>query len=314
MAESLLTKYRPQSFEEVIGNKIAIKNLEATVKSDSCPHAFLLTGPSGVGKTTTARIIAKQLNASIFEIDVASNSSVDDIRRFVEKVPLRPITVEPNVLYILDECQTLGRTSQNTSWQPLLKPIEDAPPFAYFAFCTTDAQKVPTTIKTRCYPVDLKPLKAPDIEELLEVVSELEGWKVENDVFQAIVQASEGSARRALSVLQAGHSCKSKDELSTLVAGVERDDNPALEIARHLVKGGRSWKQLSILLEKIEDFDEAVISITRYLAVAMTRSDEAQACDLWRAIRALSETSSSWDSKVKLYSGVGKILWGTEPF
>ena len=310
MSEPLITRYRPKSFDEVIGNEAAVKNLAAAIKSDSHPHAFLFTGPSGVGKTTMARIIAKEVNASIMEIDASTNNGVEDSRRLSEFAHLRPVTEEPNVLYIIDECHALSRDA----WKPLLKLLEEPPSFAYFALCTTDPQKIPDTIITRCYPMALKSIKPPDIEDLIGVVAQLEGWEVTNDTFQAIVQAAEGSARRALSILQAGHACQNREELSTIIAGIDSDTNPAIELARFLIKGGRSWKQISSIMERIEDPEAAIRSMSSYIAGTLTKREETEAEEIYRMLRAFTDIGSYWDKKVLLYTAIGKILWGQVPF
>jgi len=309
MSEPLITRYRPKSFDEVIGNTVAVKGLEEAIKSTK-PHAFLFTGPSGIGKTTLARIIALQLNASIVEIDASTNNGVEDSRRLSEFAHLRPVTEEPNVLYIIDECHALSRDA----WKPLLKLLEEPPSFAYFALCTTDPQKIPDTIITRCYPVALKRAKPTDIEDLLQIVCELEKWNVSNDVFQAIVQAADGSLRRALVTLEAGHACQNREELSTIIAGIDSDTNPAIELARFLIKGGRSWKQISSIMERIEDPEAAIRSMSSYIAGTLTKREEPEAQEIYRMLRAFTDIGSYWDKKVLLYTAIGKILWGQVPF
>src|ERR1700740_2465875 len=120
-SQPLITKYRPQSFDECIGNEVCIKALTAAVRCDTRPHTYLFTGPTGVGKTTLARIIAKEVNAFISEMDAASNSGVDDTRKIVEITKFKPVNEFPCCMIIIDECHALSKQA----WQPLLKLTEE---------------------------------------------------------------------------------------------------------------------------------------------------------------------------------------------
>lgn len=305
----LITKYRPVSFKEVLGNQQCVKALSEAIHSPSRPHAFLFTGSSGIGKTTLARIIASEIDASTLEIDAASHSGVDDIRSLVELSGFKPISIQPNRLYIVDECHSLSKQA----WQPLLKLLEDPPEYLYIALCTTELQKVPETVKTRCYPVALKPLKIREIEDLLLDVSEIEGWTVTPDTMNGIVHASDGSARKALSILQVGHTIQTRDELSKMIADVESDSSPVIELCLYLLKGGTNWKVISPLIEKIEDEEEAIFQMSRFFVSRMTKSEEEQAKQIYVFLRSISETNT-WDKKTHFYSAIGKILWGQLPF
>lgn len=301
----LITKYRPDDFDLVIGNQFCVKSLAEAVRGGSCPHAFLLTGPSGIGKTTLARIIGKELNAFVVEINAALKSGIDDSRDLAEAANFRPISKNPTVLYIIDEFHNISQKGN----EPLLKLLEDPPPHAYFALCTTEGTKIIETIKTRCYPVPLKALKQSDIEKLMELICELEEWTVDNDVFNGIVVAASGSARKALVLLQAGHAAKNREELSQLVAEVESEEDPAIALCVSLLKGKQTWKVISKLLANIDEPEAALTIACRYLSGAMIRAEEQQARDIWRMIEALSESRGTWDKKIQLYAGVGKILW-----
>lgn len=305
----LITKYRPDDFDVVIGNELVVKALADAVASQSRPHAYLFTGTTGIGKTTLARIIAKKVDATVEEICAATQSSVDDTRRIVEVSGYKPITGKDKLI-IIDECHNLSKKG----WEPLLKLTEDPPPYLYLALCTTEVQDVPATIKSRCYPVTLKPVKPFELQQLIRLIAELEGWQVESDIFQAIVQAAQGSVRKALVVLQAGHALKSKEELSQIVADVESEDNPAVKLAQALLKGVTSWKAISKLIEPLKDEEgEAVTTITRYLAGCLSRSEEEQAQHIYRLLRSFVETNT-YDHKIHLYTAIGKCLWGQLPF
>jgi DNA polymerase III gamma/tau subunit len=309
MSLPLITKCRPITFDECIGNKEVIQRLSEAVKSESRPHCYLFTGSSGIGKTTIARIIGHELKATIKDLDAASHNSVDDTRLLGQDAGFKPLT-GGNLIIIIDECHALSKQA----WSPLLKLIEEPPDYLYIALCTTEKDKVPDTIKTRCYPVTLKNISLGEISGLVEVVAELEGWTVENNVFQSIVNSSEGSARRALSILQAGHACASKDELSKVVEDVDSDDNPAIKLAKYILKGGRNWKAISQHLEQLNgQEEEAIFTMSRYFAGALVRSEEAQAQEIYRILRSFTETDT-WDKRIHFYTAIGKVLWGQLPF
>lgn len=311
VAQQLILKYRPITFDEVLGNKLAVEKLAEAVKTPTRPHGYIFSGSTGIGKTTLARIVAEAVNASVTELCAALNSSIDDTRALVEGTGFVPITVKPNRMIIIDEAHNLSKKA----WEPLLKLIEEPPSYIYIAICTTEYDSIPDAVrKGRCYNVQLKPLKTQEIENLVQLVSDVEGWKVENDVFAAICQAANGSARYALSILQAGHSVKTRDELAQVVATVESEDNPMLQLCGYLIKGGRAWIQVAKYLERVDEPEAALMLACRYFTNALPRSQEVQAKEIYRLLRAFTDTHFSYDKKVQLYSAVGKVLWGEVPF
>lgn len=312
MSEPLITKFRPLDFDECYGNQVTIRNLKEAVSNPNHPHCYLLTGKTGVGKTTLARIIASKVNATVDEKDIGSNSGVDFTKDLVAISGFKPLELEkgkPNRLIILDEAHQFSKQA----WGPLLKITEEPPPWLYFCFCTTEPSKVIETIKSRSYPVDLKPLKYQEIDQLITDIAEIEHWTLNNDVANGIIAAAEGSARMAITILQAGHSCQSLKELSEIVAKVADDSSPEIELCKYLISGRKEWRPIATLLAQIDDYDAALLSMTRYLSAAMVRSEEAQAHDIWILLQKLMK-DVSWDKKVQLYAGVGGMLWGTIPF
>ena len=147
MNDSLAVKYRPQTFDEVIGQDIIVKILKRQLEINDFSHAYLFCGPSGDGKTTLARIFAKELNhgyGSPIEMDAASNNGVDNVRAIIEDSRQRAIDAEYKVI-IIDECHAIT----NQGWQAFLKCIEEPSMYTVFIFCTTDPQKIPATIQNR---------------------------------------------------------------------------------------------------------------------------------------------------------------------
>ena len=303
-SEAIINKYRPATFDEVIGNEVQIASLRDAVTGGTCPHGFLFSGPSGIGKTTLARIIAKNLEAAVDEIDAATNSGVDATRALVELSGYMPLASNKKLL-IIDECHAISKQA----WQPLLKLIEEPPDYLYIALCTTELSKVPETIRTRCFHTPLKNCKPNDIDSLLTVVCECEGWQIPDDVMGAIIQASTGQPRKALSILQAGHLCQTREDLAQVVAQVETEDSPVTKLMQFLVSGGKDWTKVSEWLAGIDDGDEAFAVGTRYLMAIMAKSKEPQAQAAHRVLDALLFPRSGYDRKAQFFAAVGGFLW-----
>jgi DNA polymerase-3 subunit gamma/tau len=229
MSRPLITKYRPTAFTEVVGNVALVQSLANAVRKQARPHGYLFTGISGIGKTTLAYIVAKEINAHIEEIDAATYSGVETAREIVNISYFSVITGEPNRLLLIDEAHCLS----NLAWNPYLKLIEKSPKHNYFAFCTTDPTNIPDTIKTRCFPVALKPLTSTDLRTYIADIAEREGWTVQHDVLTSIVLAAKGSPRMALSFLEAGHDAHSVGELAQIISPepIAREHRPTRNMA-----------------------------------------------------------------------------------
>ena len=307
--EPIIVKYRPAQFGELIGNEaINAALLRALSSETSRPHAFLFTGPSGIGKTTTARIVATHIGAEVIEIDAASNNGVDAMRALVDVGQHMSLSGAGTRMFIIDEAHALTKPA----WQAILKLLEEPPPHLYIALCTTEANKVPDTINTRCYHVALRALKPAEIEDLLILVAELEGWTVAPDVMQAVVQAATGQPRKALSILQSVWDAPSRDEVRRIINLMDASD-PLIAVCQHLLAGKKSWKIIGEQLQRldIDDFEEASIAAGRYIMGAMTNArDENDARRAWLLLEALLFPANSWDKKAVFIAAVGRMIWG----
>jgi DNA polymerase III subunit gamma/tau len=220
----LARKYRPRTFEDLIGQEAMVRTLTNAFATGRIAHAFMLTGVRGVGKTTTARLLARALNnetetidkpslalsangrhdaaimagqhMDVMEMDAASHTGVNDIRDILESVRYAPVEARYKV-YVLDEVHMLSTQAFNA----LLKTLEEPPPHAKFIFATTEIRKVPVTILSRCQRFDLRRVEPEILVEHLGRVSHREGMKIEADALALISRAAEGSVRDGLSLL-----------------------------------------------------------------------------------------------------------------
>ncbi|RFB05302.1 DNA polymerase III subunit gamma/tau [Parvularcula marina] len=220
----LARKYRPQSFDDLLGHDAMVRTLRNAFDANRIAHAFILTGVRGVGKTTTARIMARALNyetdeidrptvdmavegkhcraiaesrhPDVIEMDAASRTGVGDIRELIEGVRYAPIEARTKV-YIIDEVHMLS----NSAFNALLKTLEEPPPHVKFIFATTEIRKVPVTVLSRCQRFDLRRFDAETLTGHLAGIAEKEGAAIAREALFMIAQAAEGSVRDALSLL-----------------------------------------------------------------------------------------------------------------
>ena len=200
-------KYRPQSFRDVVGQQAITNTLLNAIENNHLAQALLFTGPRGVGKTTCARILAKKINEqsgitddndfafNVFELDAASNNSVDDIRKLIEQVRIPP-QVGNYKVYIIDEVHMLSTAAFNA----FLKTLEEPPKHAIFILATTEKHKIIPTILSRCQIFDFKRITISNIREYLKYIAEQQGIEAEDEALQIIAQKADGAMRDALSI------------------------------------------------------------------------------------------------------------------
>ncbi len=197
---ALYRKYRPERFDDVIGQDHVVRAISGALKSGKIPHAYLLCGPRGTGKTTIARIIASELGTSandIYEMDAASNRGIDDIRDLRTSVNTMPFDSKYKI-YILDEVHMFTKDA----WNALLKTIEEPPEHVIFILATTELDKVPDTIVSRCQSFIFKKPTDSVLASVITNVAKLEGYSIEKGGAELIALLSDGAFRDALGTLQ----------------------------------------------------------------------------------------------------------------
>ena len=210
--QSLYRTYRPSTFADVVGQEQVTGPLEESAKSKKIGHAYLFAGSRGLGKTSVARIFASAIGCTdrdLFEIDAASNNSVEDIRALTEGVYTLPFE-SPYKVYVLDEVHMLSKSA----WNAFLKTLEEPPSHAVFIMATTELEKVPETVQSRCQVFEFKKPTRKVLAELVIRVAKKEGKVMASDAADLVAMLAEGSYRDALSVLQKVFSSSSNATLS----------------------------------------------------------------------------------------------------
>jgi DNA polymerase-3 subunit gamma/tau len=287
---ALYRKYRPQGFDEVVGQEAVVRTLQNAIANDQVRQAYLFAGPRGTGKTSMARILAKALNCAgtpgpspkpdktcpvclaiangnsldVVEMDAASQRGIDDIREIRERVVLQPVEGRFKI-YILDEAHQLT----DAAWQALLKLIEEPPPHLVFVFCTTEQQKVLATVRSRCQTFVFQRPRLPDLVTLLRRVADGEGIQAQDSALSLIARSARGSFRDAVSTLDqlAASTNDSVDAQSVLQLVGAVDEESLLRLCDMVVDRDTAGALLFVeeLSERGQDLGRLVIDLLEHL-------------------------------------------------
>jgi DNA polymerase-3 subunit gamma/tau len=300
----LARKWRPQGFDDLIGQQPIVKILTNSINQGKTAHAYVFSGPRGVGKTSTARILAKSLNCrkgptpspcgecescraitdgysvDVIEIDGASNNSVDDIRDLREKVKYAPSGGQYKI-YIIDESHMLSTSAFNA----LLKTLEEPPPHVVFVLATTEPRKIPLTVMSRCQHLPFRRVSTGGIKERLRHIASSENIKVSEPALGMIARAADGSIRDSLTVLDQVSSFSAEIEESDVRGLLDISDIRSLLEMADAVVGGDRERILTIVSELVETgadlraFTKDLIKLFRNLLVTKLLSGKGDFLD-----------------------------------
>ena len=275
---ALAIKYRPQTFDDMT-EQSAIKDiLENQIKTKTFQHGYLFTGPAGTGKTTSARIFANMINAgkgNPIEVDAASNSGVDNIRQIIEDAKRKPLDAEYKI-FIVDECHSLS----DSSWQALLKTLEEPPKFTIFIFCTTNPEKIPATILSRVQRYNFQKISNEGIVDRLNMILETESKESDipiswsTDAVEYISKVSSGGMRDAITLMDKCLSLSNNLSLKyvlqaiggedyttfiTFLSALEKKEKEiSIKVIEDVYNSGKDVKQF------MKDFSKFILEVEKY--------------------------------------------------
>ncbi len=265
MSKELYKKYRPKTFADVIGQDHVIKPLQKMIAKDELPHAILLTGPKGNGKTTVGRILRRELQCSnwdFVEKNCSSDRGIDLIRDIERKANLAPMQGKTRV-WLFDEVHMLTGEASNA----FLKILEEPPAHVYFILCTTDPQKLIATIRSRCTEFALKPLGTAPLRKIITQICKSEKIELDEEVIDKLLVQADNSARNALVLLDKIRHVDAKNQLDTL--SEVSIETAAIQIARTLFNPTTRWPDMAKVLKSTELQE---VEGMRYLILAYAKT------------------------------------------
>lgn len=315
MSQALYRRYRSKSLDEIVGQQHVTSVLLQSLKQDKITHAYLLTGPRGVGKTSIARILAHEISKlpydgtnhlDIIEIDAASNNGVDDIRDLREKVSLAPISAKKKI-YIIDEVHMLSKAAFNA----LLKTLEEPPEHVVFILATTEVHKLPDTILSRTQRFHFKTIDKTAMTAHLRDIASKEKIDIEDDALELIADRAQGSFRDAISLLdQLQNSSQKKITLDDITTSLGLAGHEAVEALSEAILRAQPDTAIGTLAQ-LEDEGVSSVVIADQLCRRL-RQEVIQHPQIITVIEKLIDVGRSFDPQLKLFAVVLEASQPTE--
>lgn len=272
---ALHVKYRPQTFDEIVGHKETVESLKNFVGDEERPQSYLFHGPPGCGKTTLARILSNELGCSetdYVEINASNNRGIDTAREILSNINFKPIKGKIKTV-VLDEVHQTTKDFQNA----LLKVLEEPPKHAYFILCTTDPNKLLPAVKSRCSDFRVSNLQEKSLIRLLMRVAENEEINLDRKVMKLLSKSANGSPRNALIGLDQIKYLSEEDALE-LLQKEKLKESQILDLCRALITSGTSWNTVANILSNLEEEPETVRrAVLGYMSSVLLKGDNKKA-------------------------------------
>ena len=313
----LYQNVRPRSFSEVVGNRSTVSGLKSVVKRDpkDRPHTILLSGPKGCGKSTLARILAKEFgtkDSNIQILNAANTRGIETVREVIEEMKFSPLG-GGSTTYILDECHGMTLDAQRA----FLEDTENTPLHVYFILTTTNPEKIHAPLKNRATEYKVEKLKSADIVEILKRACKLQEIEIDEEILELIASNCDRTPRSALVLLEKIQDIKDPDELADIIASEIQlqEDGDFFTLCQLLIttpeKRKKNWKKVVIEVEKLDQEPEAIrvgiMSFMRKQLLKIDPTDIEYAKDLSRILDILGSTNIFYGKKNSLVALITKI-------